>query len=51
MQGANALVSGRIGRTSAYTGGAQGAINALQGYQQEQQRNQLMRDIFGRLQG
>jgi hypothetical protein len=51
MQGANALVSGRIGRTSAYTSGAQGAINALQGYQQEQQRNQLMRDIFGRLQG
>ena len=51
MQGANALVSGRIGRTSAYTSGAQGAINALQGYQQEQQRNQLMRDIFGRLGG
>jgi hypothetical protein len=51
MQGANALVSGRIGRTSAYTGGMQGAINALQGYQQEQQRNQLMRDIFGRLGG
>jgi hypothetical protein len=29
----------------------QGAIGALQGYQQEQQRNQLMRDIFGRLEG
>jgi hypothetical protein len=51
MQGANALVSGRIGRTSAYTGGLQGAFGALQGYQQEQQRNQLMRDIFGRLEG
>jgi len=51
MQGANALVSGRIGRTSAYTSGLQGAFGALQGYQQEQQRNQLMRDIFGRLQG
>jgi hypothetical protein len=51
MQGANALVSGRIGRTSAYTSGLQGAFGALQGYQQEQQRNQLMRDIFGRLEG
>jgi len=51
MQGANALVSGRIGRTSAYTSGLQGAMGALQGYQQEQQRNQLMRDIFGRLGG
>ena len=54
MQGANALVSGRIGRTSAYTGGLQGAMGALQGYQQEQQRNQLlnrMLDIYGRTGG
>jgi len=54
MQGANALVSGRIGRTSAYTSGLQGAMGALQGYQQEQQRNQLlnrMLDIYGRTGG
>jgi hypothetical protein len=54
MQGANALVSGRIGRTSAYTGGAQGAINALQGYQAQQRQDQLlnrMLDIYGRTGG
>jgi hypothetical protein len=54
MQGANALVSGRIGRTSAYTSGAQGAINALQGYQAQQRQDQLlnrMLDIYGRTGG
>lgn len=54
MQGANALVSGRIGRTSAYTGGMQGAIGALQGYQAQQRQDQLlnrMLDIYGRTGG
>jgi hypothetical protein len=54
MQGANALVSGRIGRTSAYTSGLQGAIGALQGYQAQQRQDQLlnrMLDIYGRTGG
>jgi hypothetical protein len=54
MQGANALVSGRIGRTSAYTSGLQGAMGALQGYQAQQRQDQLlnrMLDIYGRTGG
>ena len=47
-QEANALAAGRIGRASAYGGAIQGGLNAYSNYLNQQQQNQLFRDIFGR---
>lgn len=47
-QEANALAAGRIGRGSAYAQGIQGGLNAYSNYLNQQQQNQLFRDIFGR---
>lgn len=47
-QEANALAAGRIGRGSAYSGAIQGGLNAYSNYLNQQQQNQLFRDIFGR---
>ena len=47
-QEANALAAGRIGRGSAYGGAIQGGLNAYSNYLNQQQQNQLFRDIFGR---
>ena len=48
-QQANALAAGRVGRTSAYTQGINTAANAFGNYANQQQQNQLWRDIFGRV--
>ena len=48
-QQANALAAGRVGRTSAYTQGINTAANAFANYANQQQQNQLWRDIFGRV--
>lgn len=45
---ANSLAAGRVGRTSAYTQGIGGAVNAYTDYFNRQQQNQLFRDIYGR---
>jgi hypothetical protein len=50
-QQANALAAGRVGRTSAYTQGINTAANAFGNYANQQQQNQLWRDIFGRVTG
>lgn len=47
-QEANALAAGRVGRGSAYAGGVQGGLNAYSNYLNQQQQNQMFRDIFGR---
>jgi len=47
-QEANALAAGRIGRGSAYGNAIQGGLNAYSNYLNQQQQNQLFRDIFGR---
>lgn len=47
-QEANALAAGRIGRGSAYGSAIQGGLNAYSNYLNQQQQNQLFRDIFGR---
>lgn len=47
-QEANALAAGRLGRGSAYAQGIQGGANAYSNYLNQQQQNQLFRDIFGR---
>ena len=45
---ANALAAGRIGRGSAYGNAIQSGLNAYSNYLNQQQQNQLFRDIFGR---
>jgi len=47
-QQANALAAGRVGRTSAYTQGINTAANAFANFANQQQQNQLFRDIYGR---
>jgi len=47
-QQANALAAGRVGRTSAYTQGINTAANAFGNFANQQQQNQLFRDIYGR---
>jgi hypothetical protein len=47
-QQANALAAGRVGRTSAYTQGINTAANAFGNYLNQQQRNQVQYDIYGR---
>jgi hypothetical protein len=50
-QQANALAAGRVGRTSAYTQGINTAANAFGNFANQQQQNQLFRDIYGRALG
>jgi hypothetical protein len=47
-QQANALAAGRVGRVSAYTQGINTAANAFGNYLNQQQRNQVQYDIYGR---
>ena len=50
-QEANALAAGRYGRASAYTGALEGVLGAYENYLNRGQRNQLARDIYGRMLG
>ena len=50
-QEANALAAGRYGRTSAYTDALGGVLGAYENYLNRGQRNQLARDIYGRMLG
>ena len=51
LQGANALAQGRIGRQTSYTNALLGAAGALQDYAQAPMKEQMFRDIYGRLMG
>ena len=50
-QEANALAAGRYGRASAYTDALGGVLGAYENYLNRGQRNQLARDIYGRMLG
>ena len=51
LQQANALAQGRIGRASSYGNALLGAAGALQDYVQAPMKEQMFRDIYGRLMG
>lgn len=51
LQQANALAQGRIGRQTSYTNALMGAAGALQDYVQAPMKEQMFRDIYGRLMG
>jgi hypothetical protein len=51
LQQANALAQGRIGRMSSYGNALLGAAGALQDYVQAPMKEQMFRDIYGRLMG
>ena len=51
LQQANALAQGRIGRVSSYGNALLGAAGALQDYVQAPMKEQMFRDIYGRLIG
>jgi hypothetical protein len=48
---ANAMAAGRIQRTGAYTGAISDVSKAYSDFYNQQQRNQLIRDIYGRVGG
>ena len=51
LQQGNALAQGRIGRMSSYGNALLGAAGALQDYVQAPMKEQMFRDIYGRLMG
>lgn len=51
LQQANALAQGRVGRASSYGNALLGAAGALQDYVQAPMKEQMFRDIYGRLMG
>jgi hypothetical protein len=51
LQRGNALAQGRIGRTTSYGNALLGAAGALQDYVQAPMKEQMFRDIYGRLMG
>ena len=51
LQQANALARGRVGRASSYGNALLGAAGALQDYVQAPMKEQMFRDIYGRLMG